>query len=66
MMGWRGFIAVSFLVVVGHLGPGDAIVSPAEDDPPLVVDPDGVGSLAITLQRFEPVPWLPLTRFPGN
>lgn len=43
-------------MVVGHLNPRDAIVFPAEDDPPLVVDPDSVKPLAITLERFEPVP----------
>src|SRR3990167_3352420 len=54
-MGWRGFIAMPFLVVVGHLDPGDALGFPAEDDPSMVVDPDGVPSPAIALQRLEPV-----------
>src|SRR3990167_5098830 len=54
-MGWRGFIAMPFLVVIGHLDPGEALGLPAEDDPPLVVDPDGVESPAVAPQRLEPV-----------
>jgi hypothetical protein len=43
-------------VVVHDLDVVGVAASPSEADPPLVVDPDGVLTLPITAESFQPVP----------
>lgn len=43
-------------MVVADADFGRAGIRPSEDDPPLVVDSDGMKSLEIALERFEPIP----------
>lgn len=45
------------LVIIDDLDRMRSVVSPNETDAPLVIDPDGVLSGSIPLQRFQAIAW---------
>jgi len=44
-------------VIIDDLNVLGAIRRPSETDPVLIVDPNAMLSLAVTLQDLEPIPW---------
>lgn len=44
-------------MIVGNFNVFRPSVRPCEDDPPLVVDADGVSSAKVAFERLQPVAW---------